>query len=62
MSEGIKFTDAVEWAEYVLKNTDGPNGMMESWRNEAAIGRATWTMLNEIKKAYDKLIAENGDL
>lgn len=57
--ETINFDDAVEWADYVLENTDGPNGMMMTWRNEAAKRTATWTMLMKIKEAYELALEKN---
>ena len=62
MSEGISFEDGVKWADYVIENSEKPGGMMMIWRNQAAMRRATYVMLNEIKKAYEELAKQNGDL
>jgi len=56
MSEALTFQQGIEWADYILANTEGPERMVETWREQCVIGRATYIMLSKLKERYEELI------
>lgn len=58
IGECITFDNGVKWADYILENTDGPEGMVETWRGECIRLRATYDMLMALKERYDSLCEE----
>jgi len=55
MSDQLTFEQGIEWADYILANTEGPEGMVETWRYQCVIRRATYGMLVALKERYDGL-------
>lgn len=55
IGEGLTFQNGVMWADYILENTEGPEGMVEVWREECIRLRATYGMLVALKERYDGL-------
>jgi len=55
IGEGLTFQNGVMWADYILENTEGPEGMVETWRYQCVIRRATYGMLVALKERYDEL-------
>jgi len=58
VGEGLTFENGIKWADYILENTDGPEGMVETWREECIRLRATYGMLMALKERYDSLCEE----
>jgi len=55
MSDQLTYQQGIEWADYILANTEGPEGMVETWRYQCVIRRATYGMLVALKERYDEL-------
>ena len=57
-NQSISLADGVKWANYILEHSDGPEGMVRAWGNQAARGTATWIMLNNLKQRYEEMTAK----
>jgi|GEM_PF-1765378 hypothetical protein len=53
--QSISLADGVKWANYILEHSDGPEGMVRTWGDQAARGTATWAMLNNLKQRYEEM-------
>ena len=56
--QAILLSDGVKWANYILENSDKPEGMVQRWGEQAANRTATWIMLNNLKQRYEEMVGE----
>ncbi len=45
----------IEMADYILENTDEPNGMVNAWKTQCISGRATYRMLQLLEEKYNEI-------
>ncbi len=55
----IRFTtdNAIEQAKFIIRNSEGYEGMVKAWRTECLNNRATYSMLEGMNERYNEVKA-----